>query len=206
MINQSTINMFFPRGCTICNGKVNFIEDQYLYKCEECGALVSAHRYDSSRARKYEPKGNLMDEQTHDLSKFVLEAFKPLYLDRVTILSNGKTLTTSLINIIFKEYCMEVEDNDGNIFCAYFIEQIGDKNKIFLVDTGEIKIIEPYLCKKITNRGKSYMYLAMKMGMKISECKIKMLNYHQLQEAYRISHNAVIEAKKIAYEKNQINN
>lgn len=182
---------YFPDNCPLCSGEVLYHKEDYVFRCKQCDASVSAHRKTTKHAKEHEPEGLLGDKEMNLLRKHVYEQLCPLYLSTVETNIGIKTITTAPINIIFPKYCMELV-TDGSPKYAYVISRTEDKNyRVVTFDDQEITIVTPKMIGQVSNRTKTYLWLSLEMKMAVIDCKIKKLTIQQLTQASEIITKAI---------------
>jgi len=194
-----TIKTYFPNGCPICDGPITFNERTFIYFCLDCGAYVSAHRDDTEFTAKFQPTGYLANKEVNLLRKAVLDAMKPLFLERVKIQGRHNTIETSLVNVLHKDYCVRLRLDDEEIVYGKVISNTDQTDyKIFIIDSGKTVTVAPEELENVTNRDKTKIWLAQKLGLKVSECNIKHLNEKQLEKALEVLTEGVNESRQQA--------
>ena len=185
---------YFPNGCTVCGGKVQFLKESLLYICNDCGVSVSAHKEETPYNLLYEPKGYLATLKVNNLRKAVSNSLSQLYMNRIKIKTKDKIIETALINAIFSNYCIEIEGDEP--LYGYQVDGGEGIRTVFLVDSHEKMDVKDGHYKGVTNRTKCNIWLAREMGMSTTECKIKLLSEPELEKAYKICEQGIKEAKR----------
>ena len=196
---KEIINKYFPDGCPLCREAIFFNEETFIYFCRGCGAFVSAHRDDTEFTAKFQPTGYLANKEVNLLRKAVLDAMKPLFLERVKIQGRHNTIETSLVNVLHKDYCVRLRLDDEEIVYGKVISNTDQTDyKIFIIDSGKTVTVAPEELENVTNRDKTKIWLAQKLGLKVSECNIKHLNEKQLEKALEVLTEGVNESRQQA--------
>ena len=197
------ITKYFKDGCTVCGGEVTFLEDSYIYKCNDCEAFAAAHRVDTDYSNKYEPYQYLANNEINELRKTLEEVFNTIWQKRMKVKyeNSGLINMEAFINIIFPENVRSII-NDKLIYVKV-LKRNTQTNECTIYAFDEEKLIKNYDYEKlqpVTNRGKAYVWLARELGINISECQIGHLSLAQLKEGIEICSKKLTDARKTAIE------
>lgn len=193
------VKKYFPDGCPLCQGQILFNKDNYSYQCVKCQAYVSAHRKDSDFAEQGEPQGYIANKAINLLRKAVTAAMTPLYREQVKVKGRHALIDTSLINVIYKDFCIKVILDDDEIVYATMISESQDGNiKVKLVETGQILDVPEEDVQRVSNKEKTYIWFARQLGLPIRMAHIKRLNENELNRAVEVLTKGVAEARQMA--------
>ena len=193
------IKEYFPNDCPLCQGKITFNTNSFMYICLGCGGYVSAHRQDTDYTKKYQPEGYLANKEVNLLRKAASRAMKPLFMERANIQGNHEPINVALINIIFEDYYVSLNIDDSERLFAQVISQTEQENlQVSLMDSGKVISVEREDTDTISNRDKARIWLAKQLGLTYQQCQLKSLNTNQLKRAIELLNTAVLEARRKA--------
>lgn len=196
--NRKLATKYFPEGCPLCAGEVLYHMEDFVYRCKECDAYVSAHRKQTRFSEQHEPEGDIADKDTNLLRKHVHKQLAPLYLTRMQLQNGDKKFVSSPINGIFPKYCVEVINEDGPPKFGYVVSKT-EENYFRLAIFGSEQVVTttPEIVRQISNRTKTYLWLSMAMDMPIDKCKIKKMSKQELLKASKVIAEAVENIKDL---------
>lgn len=193
------VKQFFAEGCPICSGTIFFDSQSYSYHCKDCQAYVSAHRVDSDYAVKGQPQGYIANKEINLLRQAVTNVMTPLYMEKTKVQGKHAHIDTSLINVIYTDYCVKVIVDKGEmLYAAVISSQDDDSTNVRLIETGQMATIKSGYIRRVTNKEKTYIWLAGQLGLKTEQAHIKHLNKKELEKALEVLTKAVSQARQQA--------
>lgn len=185
---------FFPQGCPVCGHEVKLETEVFKYICYNCNAHADCHRSDTEYANKYEPTESMVSNETHFLRSLIRTDFSILFRERRYVHSNDGMIETALINIIYPLHL--VKETIGNKEKFYkVVNKEKDILTVISMDKGEVSTLESHKVSRASNRDKSMIYLAEKLGADLVKINIGFFNESMLKKASEVIHEGIQEAR-----------
>lgn len=169
----------FPDGCTYCDGKIIYEEENKMFVCSnypKCESYVHAHAQSNGFALKDRPVGILADNSLRKLHAKVRKEFNKLWRDAIINEIEG----------IIYQYEIAEEMCYGRVLVT---EE--DKFVLSRLFTNETDKIEKNKTGTIPLRTKSYLWLAEKLGVPYENSGIPWMDKETAYKALNILNQTI---------------
>jgi hypothetical protein len=197
MSTEKQGEIFFPKGCPSCGGKIVFKRADELFKnpdkcgfvycCENyptnCTVFVSAHKETKGEGIRDYPIGILADDKLRILHDVCRNKFNQLWLD-------GNN-----IKRVYKDFVVGFTDENGES-CYGVVDKVTSEGYILYSPCCKEPFVVPLnMVNTITARTKAYFWLSIKMGIPFNDCKIPMFDKDATEKAISIIEEAILNLK-----------
>lgn len=193
------VEKYYPDGCPVCGHQIKLEESVFKYICYNCNAHANCHKKDGNTFSLFEPSERFTGNEEHNLRAEVRQEFSKLFMERRYVVGDHDNFQTSIVNIVYPEHLVKAYSNGKEIFY-----KVKDKSSgmftLMGLDNGEIETVPIGEAYPVSNREKSMVFLAEKMGLEVQKANLGFLDTQGLKRANVIITLAVQEARKKSLE------
>lgn len=188
--------LYFPNGCDLCGSTVNLFEERNIYECSECGASVTYHHKETEFSKLYEPQGYLAGIYINKLRKSLKDAVRFFWGGKRVLQTKDGIKEMAPINVVYPKFLVKV-DYLGDHEFGIPIDKKDEYTNVFMIDIDKHSMFEFSELGNVSNREKTYTWLAEGIGILAKDFKIGYLTKEQLLIAIELCHEQQRRIKAI---------